>query len=150
MSHRFGNGAMGSSRPTGAVEATGTFGDTMAFEAQRNFWKDKGAAVLLDGWSGEYAWTEPGGGKLTLALSAGGTVKVTGKLGNGRALSLSIPLAYHDGVREVFIYAPQQTVKEKSGKKTVSKKYPEFMAEVRLVNEPGMSVAGGDVAYRYR
>ena len=57
------------------VVATGTFGDTMAFEAQRNFWKDEGAAALLDGWVGEYAWTAPDGGKLTLALNAQGTVK---------------------------------------------------------------------------
>ena len=34
--------------------------------------------------------------------------------------------------------------------KPVSKKYPEFMAIVKLANEPGMSVAGGDVAYRYQ
>ena len=134
----------------GATIATGTFGDTMAFEAQRNFWKDEGAAALLDGWVGEYAWTAPDGGKLTLALNAQGTVNVTGKLGNGRALSLSLPLVYREDVREVFIYAAPQTVKEKSGKKTVSKKYPEFISEVKFANEPGMSEAGGDIAYRYR
>ena len=122
----------------------------MTFEAQRNFWKDEGAGELIADWVGEYAWTAPDGGKLTLALNAAGTVKVTGKLGNGRALSLSFPLTYQNDERKVLIYAAPQTVNEKSGKKTVSKKYPEFIAVVKLVNEPGMSEAGGDIAYRYR
>lgn len=122
----------------------------MTFEAQRNFWKDDGAGELIADWVGEYAWTAPDGGKLTLALNAAGTVKVTGKLGSGRALSLSTPLAYHDDMRDVLIYAAPVTVKVKSGKKTVTKKYPEFIVIVKLVNEPGMSVAGGNVAYRYR
>jgi len=134
----------------GATIATGTFGDTMTFEAQRNFWKDDGAGELIADWVGEYAWTAPDGGKLTLALNAAGVVKVTGKLGSGRALSLSTPLAYHDDMRDVLIYAAPVTVKVKSGKKTVTKKYPEFIVIVKLVNEPGMSVAGGNVAYRYR
>ena len=134
----------------GATIATGMFGETMTFEAQRNFWKDEGAGELIADWVGEYAWTAPDGGKLTLALNAAGTVKVTGKLGNGRALSLSFPLTYQNDERKVLIYAAPQTVNEKSGKKTVSKKYPEFIAVVKFVNEPGMSEAGGDIAYRYR
>ena len=134
----------------GMTIATGTLGDSMTFEAQRNFWKDEGAGELIADWVGEYAWTAPDGGKLTLALNAAGAVKVTGKLGNGRALSLSLPLAYRNETREVLIYAAPATVKVKSGKKTVSKKYPEFIATVKFVNEPGMSEAGGDIAYRYR
>ncbi|MBQ8114112.1 MAG: hypothetical protein IJ146_13005 [Kiritimatiellae bacterium] len=134
----------------GATIATGTFGDAMTFEAQRNFWKDEGASVLIADWVGEYAWTAPDGGQLMLTLNAAGVVKVTGKLGSGRALSLSTPLAYHDDMRDVLIYAAPVTVKVKSGKKTVTKKYPEFIVIVKLVNEPGMSVAGGNVAYRYR
>ena len=144
------DGGRGATALPGATIATGTFGDTMTFEAQRNFWKDEGVGELIADWVGEYAWTAPDGGKLTLALNAAGTVKVTGKLGNGRALSLSFPLTYQNDERKVLIYAAPQTVNEKSGKKTVSKKYPEFIAVVKLVNEPGMSEAGGDIAYRYR
>ena len=144
------DGGRGATALPGATIATGTFGETMTFEAQRNFWKDEGAGELIADWVGEYAWTAPDGGKLTLALNAAGTVKVTGKLGNGRALSLSFPLTYQNDERKVLIYAAPQTVNEKSGKKTVSKKYPEFIAVVKFVNEPGMSEAGGDIAYRYR
>ena len=118
----------------------------MTFEAQRNFWKDEGAGELIADWVGEYAWTAPDGGKLTLTLNVAGTVKVTGKLGNGRALSLSFPLTYQNDERKVLIYAAPATVKEKKA----TKKYPECIAVVKLVNEPGMSEAGGDIAYRYR
>ena len=144
------DGGGGATALPGATIATGTFGDAMTFEAQRNFWKDEGASVLIADWVGEYAWTAPDGGQLTLTLNAAGVVKVTGKLGSGRTLSLSTPLAYHDDMREVLIYAAPTTVKVKSGKKTVTKKYPEFIVIVKLVNEPGMSAAGGNVAYRYR
>lgn len=140
------DGGLGVAVLPGATIATGTFGDAMTFEAQRNFWKDAGAGELIADWVGEYAWTAPDGGKLTLALDAAGAVKVTGKLGNGRALSLSTPLAYRDGACEALIYAAPATVKEKKA----TKKYPEFIAVVKLVNEPGMSEAGGDIAYRYR
>ena len=126
----------------GATIAAGTFGDSMAFEAQRNFWKDKGASALITDWIGEYAWTAPDGGKLTFKLNSAGTVKAAGKLRNGRAISLSAPLAFHDGVCEVLLYAPP--LKENS------KKYPEFIARVVLVNEPGVSTAGDDAAYRFR
>jgi hypothetical protein len=144
------DGGRGATTLPGATIATGTFGGAMMFEAQRNFWKDEGAGELIADWVGEYAWTAPDGGKLTLALNAAGAVKVTGKLGNGRALSLSLPLAYWNDTREVLIYAAPTSEKVKSGKKTVNKKYPEFIATVKLVNEPGMSEAGGDTAYRYR
>ena len=140
------DGGLGVAVLPGATIATGTFGDAMTFEAQRNFWKDAGAGALIADWVGEYAWTAPDGGKLTLALDAAGAVKVTGKLGNGRALSLSTPLVYRDGACEALIYAAPATVKEKKA----TKKYPEFIAVVKLVNEPGMSEAGGDIAYRYR
>lgn len=134
----------------GATVATGTFGDSLVFEAQRNFWKDAGAGTLIADWVGEYAWVAPDGGKMTLVLNSAGTVKVAGKLVNGRTLSFSVPLAYKDDTREVLLYAAPQTVTVKSGKKSVTKKYPEFIAVVKLVNEPGMSEAGDDAAYRYR
>ena len=140
----------GDAEPAGATSATGTLGATLVFEASRNFWKDSGAAALLSGWTGEYAWTAPDGGKLTFVLNASGTVKIAGALSNGRAISVSTPLFWRDGVREVFVYAPAETVKIKSGKKTVNKKYAEFIAVVRLSNEPGIPAAGGDTAYRFR
>jgi len=122
----------------------------MEFEAQRNFWKDEGASALITDWVGEYAWVEPEGGRMTLALDATGNVKVTGTLAIGRTVSLSTPLVYGEDGRTALIYLSPQTVKVKSGKKTVNLKCPEFIAEVKLVNEPGMAVAGGDTAYRYR
>ena len=134
----------------GATVATGTFGDSLVFEAQRNFWKDAGAGALIADWVGEYAWVAPDGGKLTLVLNSAGTVKVAGKLGNGRTLSFSVPLAYKDDTREVLLYAAPQTVTVKIGKKSVTKKYPEFIAVVKLVNESGVPEAGTNDAYRYR
>lgn len=143
-----GGGSPGSATPIAGNEwasiAEGTLGGEMlAFEAQRNFWKDTGASALLEGWMRAYAYEIGSGERLTVTVGAYGAVKVAGTVG-GRKLSLSTTLLYLDadgqgGSRVVFVYAPPTTVTKKNKKKknkkgkVISKvSYPEFIATVTL------------------
>ncbi len=109
--------------------AVGNIGDTLRFEAQRNFWADTGAAALLANWIGAYDWYTENGEKLKLTLDANGNVKIVGTLANGRKLSLTTPLWYNDdGSYGLLVYAPKQTVTIKSGNKQVKRTYQEFIA----------------------
>ena len=138
-----GGGSAGSVTPVVGNEwasvAEGTLGgETLAFEAQRNFWKDTGATALLEGWMRAYTYVTDAGDRLTVTVGAYGAVKVAGTVG-GRKLSLSTTLLYLDadgqGARRVvFVYAPPTTVtkKNKKGKVTGKVSYPEFIATVIL------------------
>lgn len=148
-----------SARPSGALYqgatvVEGVLGD-MAFEAQRNFWKDKDAAGMLSDWVGAYTWLTPNGEALTLTLDAKGSVKVVGTVDGGRKLSVATTAFYdtaHAGSSPYLVYiyaAPTMvTTKNKKGKVVSKVSYPAFIATVALDNAPGVPVAGGDVAYR--
>lgn len=137
----------------GATVAVGTLGD-LAFEARRDFWKDKDAVGLLADWVGAYEWLTPNGDALTLTLDAKGAVKVVGTVDGGRKLSLSTVLErrYADGGApcRAYIYAAPTTVtkKDKKGKVVSRVSYPAFVADVELVNRPGDPVAGRAIAFR--
>lgn len=128
------------------LEGALTIGDTDAvITAWRNPWKDSGAAAVLSALVGSYTWSDGEGGTLKLTVASSGTVKVVGKLGNGRSLSLSVPLAYDENrfVR-VILYAAAK--KEKVGTKT--KSYPAFFRELSLVGCASEPEIGGDYVYR--
>ena len=148
------------------------YGDYPAvWSVVRDIWNDAGAKSELVGdgyWqygdrTGAYVWYTPAGEKLTLIVSANGTVKVAGTLLNGRKISLSTMLLYNfqwhssasgdpffDDSPRVAIYAPPQTVttKDKKGKVIRKTSYKAFFAEIALENEPGTPVLGEYIAYR--
>ena len=121
------------------------------FFVVRNNWKDSRPAAVLGDWAGVYDWLAPDGAKLALTVGGGGIVRVAGTLGNGRKLSISTPLLMEfEDIERVLIYAPpaKVTKKDKKGKIVSSVSYPEFVAYVRLHNEPGVAAPGGEFAYR--
>ena len=93
--------------------AAGEFGDGRA-AFWRTVWSDKAtkvaAKLLAAEWKGVYAVRLPahgeafagGWGYLSLAVSDGGSVKATGRLADGTAVSLTAPLCFGDG-REAFV-----------------------------------------------
>ena len=137
----------------GTTAAVGTLAN-LAFEARRDFWKDKDSVGLLADWAGAYRWLTQDGNALTLTLDAKGAVKVVGTVDGGRKLSLSTVLEWRcaDGGASyhAYIYAEPTTVtkKDKKGKVVGKVSYPAFIADVDLVNWPGEPVAGRAVAFR--
>ena len=124
--------------------AIGDIGSSLTFEAQRNFWLDTGAAALIADLVGDYDWYTEDGERLRLTLDAKGNVKVAGTLKNGRKLTFSTPLWYYDnGACDVLIYAPKQTVTVKSGKSSIKKTYPEFIAVADLIADVTFDANGG-------
>ena len=64
----------------------------------RNIWKDKSTSAaaksVLAGWEGVYTLSAEDGGYLSLTVGKTGDVKVSGKLGDGKAISSTVPLMY--------------------------------------------------------
>ena len=71
----------------------------------RNVWKDKATAAAAKAeiakWEGLYTVSVEDGGYVSLAVGKDGTVKATGKLSDGTAVSASAPLLYQAG-RDFF------------------------------------------------
>ncbi len=65
----------------------------------RNVWKDKATAAAakteIAKWEGIYTISVEDGGYLSLTVGKDGTVKASGKLSDGTAVSASAPLMYH-------------------------------------------------------
>lgn len=94
--------------------------------AVRSLWDRTELQAKFSAWQGDYSFTPPGGGSLTLAVGANGVAKVAGKLKNGRKISLSTQVIVDSRGKwcEAVLYAPAQTVSGKS--------YKEFSAIVKF------------------
>jgi hypothetical protein len=73
--------------------------DAVPLSLWRNIWKDKETAAAAKAeiakWEGLYTLSLDDGGYVSLAVGKDGTVKATGKLADGTAVSTSSPLMYN-------------------------------------------------------
>ena len=87
---------------------------SLVFRLYRNVWKDKATATAakneISKWEGVYTLSMWSDGYLSITVGKDGTVKASGKLGDGTAVSASSPLMYDkddaEGYFTLFYVAP--------------------------------------------